>query len=78
MSQRDWVEVQNNIENKSSGLFEKFLILDENFLPNNSLLNPFNAEHSNFSASALGRGNRGSGFPYITSKIFPIISVETK
>ena len=42
MSQRDWIEVQNIIEEKSSGFLEKFLTSDEIFLPNNTLANPFN------------------------------------
>ena len=63
MSQRDWIEVQKIIEDKSSGFFEKFLISDERFLPNNSLPNPFNGHASNFSASDLGKGKPGQWIP---------------
>ncbi len=63
MSQRDWIEVQKIIEDKSSGFLEKFLTSDERFLPNNFLLNPFNEYASNFSASDLGKSKPGQWIP---------------
>jgi len=37
MSQKDWEEVQQIIDDQSSGLFEKFLASEQIFLPNESM-----------------------------------------
>ena len=63
MAQKDWDEVRNVIERKSPGIFEDFLASDQTFLPNDSLLNPFNIVHPNFSASDLGKGKPGQWIP---------------
>jgi hypothetical protein len=71
MAQKDWIEVQNIIENKSSGFLEKFLISDEIFLPNSSLPNPFNVDRSNFSASDLKKSKPGQWIPVYYTKDIP-------
>jgi len=63
MAQKDWEEVRKIIELKSSRLLEKFLISDQIFLPNDLLHNPFSTDHSNFSASDLGKGKPGQWIP---------------
>jgi len=71
MAQKDWEEVRKIIELQSSGLIEKFLISDQTFLPNNLLDNPFNVDHSNFSASDLGKGKPGQWIPVYYLKDIP-------
>ncbi len=71
MSQKDWEEVQKIIEDKSSGFLEKFLTSDKIFLPNSSLLNPFNKDCSNFSASDLGKDKPGQWIPMYYFKEIP-------
>ncbi len=71
MAQKDWQEVLNILENKKSELFETFLLSDENFLPNETLFNPFNEKHSNFSASELGKGKPGQWIPVYYLKDIP-------
>jgi len=63
MAQKDWEEVQQIIENRSSGLFEKFLASEQTFLPNEFLPNPFNTDSSNFSAADLGKSKPGQWIP---------------
>ncbi len=63
MAQKDWKEVRQIIDTQSSGLLEKFLISDQVFLPNDLSPNPFNEDHSNFSASDLGKIKPGQWIP---------------
>ena len=63
MAQKDWEEVRKIIELQSSGLLEKFLTTEQIFLPNDLLPNPFNVNHSNFSASDLEKGKPGQWIP---------------
>jgi len=71
MSQKDWKEVRNIIDNLSPGLFKKFLDSEEIFLPNQSMPNPFNQYKSNFSASDLGKGKPGQWIPVYYIKDIP-------
>ena len=71
MAQKDWEEVREIIELRSSRHLEKFLISDESFLPNNLLPNPFNTANSNFSASDLGKGKPGQWIPVYYLKDIP-------
>ncbi|WP_294951039.1 hypothetical protein [Sulfurovum sp.] len=71
MAQKDWEEVIGIIEDKSPGLFKKFLISEQSFLPNETFPNPFNEEHSNFSASDLGKGKPGQWIPVYYTKDIP-------
>lgn len=71
MAQKDWDEVQKIIEFESPGFFEDFLASDQTFLPNDSLHNPFNTDHSNFSASDLGKGKPGQWIPVYYLKDIP-------
>jgi hypothetical protein len=71
MSQKDWIDVQKIIEEKSFGLFKKFLTSDEIFLPNNTLPNPFNEKCSNFSASDLKKSKPGQWIPVYYLKDIP-------
>ena len=71
MAQKDWEEVQKIIEFESPGFFEDFLASDQTFLPNDSLPNPFNTDHSNFSASDLGKGKPGQWIPVYYLKDIP-------
>jgi hypothetical protein len=70
MAQKDWEEVRQIIDVQLSGLLEKFLISDQVFLPNDLSPNPFNVDHSNFSATDLSKANPSNGYPFITSKTF--------
>ena len=63
MAQKDWNEVQKIIDLKSPGLIEKFLISNQVFLPNDLLSNPYNVNHSNFSASDLEKEKPGQWIP---------------
>lgn len=63
MAQKDWEEVRNIIDLKSSGFLEKFLTSDQTFLPNDLVTNPFNEDHSNFSASDLAKAKPGQWIP---------------
>lgn len=63
MAQKDWEEVRKIIDLQSVGLLEKFRLSDQIFLPNKTLPNPFNEDHSNFSASDLGKGKPGQWIP---------------
>ncbi len=71
MAQKDWEEVRQIINTQSSGLLEKFLISDQVFLPNNFSPNPFNADHSNFSASDLNKDKPGQWIPVYYLKDIP-------
>jgi len=71
MAQKDWKEVQEIIEFQSSGILEKFLLSEQVFLPNQILPNPFRVDHSNFSASDLGKGKPGQWIPVYYSKDIP-------
>ena len=71
MAQKDWEKVRKIIDLKSLDLLEKFLISDQVFLPNDLSLNPFNADHSNFSASDLGKSKPGQWIPVYYSKDIP-------
>ena len=71
MAQKDWEEVRKIIDLKSSGHLEYFLTSEQVFLPNNLLPNPFNADHSNFSASDLGKGKPGQWIPVYYIKDIP-------
>jgi hypothetical protein len=71
MAQKDWEEVRKIIELQSPGLLEEFLISDQIFLPNDILPNPFNADHSNFSASDLSKGKPGQWIPVYYLKDIP-------
>ena len=71
MSQKDWKEVQNIIDNLSPALFKNFLESEEIFLPNHSMPNPFNQYKSNFSASDLGKGKPGQWIPVYYIKDIP-------
>ncbi|MCK5538819.1 MAG: hypothetical protein KAI79_18480, partial [Bacteroidales bacterium] len=63
MAQKDWEEVRKIINLKLPGLLEDFLTSDQTFLPNDLLPNPFNENHSNFSASDLGKSKPGQWIP---------------
>ncbi len=78
MAQKDWEEVRKIIEHQSSGLLEKFLISDQSFLPNDLLPNPFDVNHSNFSASDLGKGKPGQWIPVYYLKDIPKYFRENK
>ena len=78
MAQKDWEEVRKIIDLQSSGLLEKFLISDQIFLPNDLLPNPFNADHSNFSASDLGKAKPGQWIPVYYLKDIPEYFRENK
>ena len=71
MAQKDWEEVRQIIDAQSSGLLEKFLTSDQTFLPNDLLPNPFNTDHSNFSASDLGKVKPGQWIPVYYLKDIP-------
>lgn len=71
MAQKDWNEVREIIDVQSSGLLEKFLISGQIFLPNQALPNPFNIDHSNFSAADLGKGKPGQWIPVYYLKDIP-------
>ncbi len=71
MAQKDWEKVRQIIDAQSLGLLEKFLISDQIFLPNNFLPNPFNATHSNFSASDLTKDKPGQWIPVYYLKDIP-------
>lgn len=71
MAQKDWEEVQRIIEVESPGFFEDFLVSGQTFLPNDSLHNPFNTNHSNFSAADLGKGKPGQWIPVYYLKDIP-------
>ncbi|MCZ2845960.1 MAG: hypothetical protein O2U61_05615 [Candidatus Bathyarchaeota archaeon] len=78
MAQKDWEEVRNIIELRSSGVLDKFLRSDQSFLPNDLLPNPFNADHLNFSASDLGKGKPGQWIPVYYLKDIPEYFRENK
>ena len=78
MAQKDWEEVRQIIEDKSSGYLENFLTSEQIFLPNNVLPNPFNKNSSNFSASNLGKSKLGQWIPVYYLKDIPEYFRENK
>lgn len=71
MAQKDWEEVRQIIDLQSSGLLEKYLVSEQVFLPNDLLPNPFSPNHSNFSASDLGKAKPGQWIPVYYLKDTP-------
>ena len=63
MAQKDWEEVRHIIDAQSSGFLEKFLTSDQTFLPNELSPSPFTIDHSNFSATDLGKAKPGQWIP---------------
>ena len=68
MPKRDWEEVKTIIDAKSSGLLIDFISSGESFLPNSSMLNPFDENEQNFSAKQLEKKKPGSWIPLYSPK----------
>ena len=73
MAQKDWLEILSKLDQKSSGILDRFLKSDEIFFPSAKLPNPFDLSSGNITATQLEKPNPANWIPVYRSSDLPPI-----